>query len=141
MDESGCFSKALPDKGLVEKGRGAKGGKKVQIKIHHSFFINAAGEKIDEPVVIWNSKKPSCFKRLSAKSRPADGQYFSNPKSWMAFDVIQLSDKLFCKSKTENFTDRMSGSKGDSDWKSEPECESEPELEPDSSPYQFFPSK
>ena len=28
MDESGCFSKALPDKGLVEKGRGAKGGNK-----------------------------------------------------------------------------------------------------------------
>ena len=59
----------------------------------------------------------------------------------MEFDVIQLSDKLFCKSKTENFTDRMSGSKRDSDWKSEPERESEPELEPGSSPYQFFPSK
>ena len=28
MDESGCFFKALPDKGLVEKGKQAKGGKK-----------------------------------------------------------------------------------------------------------------
>ena len=27
MDESGCFFKALPDKGLVEKGKQAKGGK------------------------------------------------------------------------------------------------------------------
>ena len=28
MDEPGCFFKALPDKGLVEKGKPAKGGKK-----------------------------------------------------------------------------------------------------------------
>ena len=28
MDEPGCFFKALPDKGLVEKGKEAKGGKK-----------------------------------------------------------------------------------------------------------------
>ena len=47
MDRSGCFLKALPDKGLVEKGKEAEGGKKIQTKTHH-----AAGEKIDEPVVI-----------------------------------------------------------------------------------------
>ena len=33
MDESGCFFKALSD-----KGKEAKGGKKIQTKIHHSFF-------------------------------------------------------------------------------------------------------
>ena len=27
VDESGCFFKALPDKGLVEKGKQVKGGK------------------------------------------------------------------------------------------------------------------
>ena len=30
MDESGCFFKALPGKGLVEKGKQAKGGKKLK---------------------------------------------------------------------------------------------------------------
>ena len=28
LDESGCFFKALPDAGLVQKGKQAKGGKK-----------------------------------------------------------------------------------------------------------------
>ena len=53
------------------------------------FFVNAAWEKINETVVIWKSKKPRCFKRLSDKSRPADVHYFSNPKSWMTSDVMQ----------------------------------------------------
>ena len=81
MDESGCFFKALPDKGLVEKGKEAKDGKKSKQRFTVAFFVNAAGEKIDEPVVIWKSKKPRCFKRLSDKSRPADVHYISNPKS------------------------------------------------------------
>ena len=40
MDGAGSFSKALPEKGLVEKGKEAKGGKKIQTKIHHSFFLS-----------------------------------------------------------------------------------------------------
>ena len=52
MDESGCFFKALPDKGLVEKGKEAKGGKKSKQRFTRTFFVNAAGEKIDDPVVI-----------------------------------------------------------------------------------------
>ena len=54
-----------------------------------AFFVNAAGEKMDEPVVIWKSKMPRFFKRLSGKSRPADTHYFSKPNLWMASDVIQ----------------------------------------------------
>ena len=49
------------------------------------------GEKIDEPVVIWKSKKPGCFKRLSDKSRRAGVHYFSNRKSWMTSDVMQAA--------------------------------------------------
>ena len=52
MDESGCFCKALPGKGLVEKDKEVKGGKKCKQRFTIAFFINAAGEKIDEPVVI-----------------------------------------------------------------------------------------
>ena len=70
MDESGCFFKVLLDKRLVEKGKKGKGGKKSKQKFTIAFFVNAVREKIDEPVVIWKSKKPRCFKRLSDKSRP-----------------------------------------------------------------------
>ena len=52
---------------------------------------------MDEPVVIWKSKKPRCFKCLSDRSRPADLPYFSNPKSWMASDVMQAVLTCFNK--------------------------------------------
>ena len=50
MDESGCFLKALHGKRLVEKGKEAKGGKKSKQRFSIAFFVNAAGEKIAEPV-------------------------------------------------------------------------------------------
>ena len=90
------FFKALPDKGLVQKGKEAKGGKKSKQKFIIAFFLNTAEEKINDPVVIWKSKKPRCFKRLSGKSRPADIHYFSNPKSWMRPDVMQAILTRFC---------------------------------------------
>ena len=86
MDKSVFF-----DKGLVEKGKEAKGGKKSKQRFTIAFFVNAAGEKIDKPLVIWKSKKPRCFKHLSDKSRPADVHYFSNPKSWMTSDVMEAA--------------------------------------------------
>ena len=52
MDESGCFIKALPGKGLVEKGKQAKGGKKSKPRLTVAFFVNAAAEKVDQPNVI-----------------------------------------------------------------------------------------
>ena len=52
MGKSGCFFKALSDKGLVEKGKKANGGKKSTQIFTIAFFVNAAGEKIDEPVVV-----------------------------------------------------------------------------------------
>ena len=51
MDESGCFFKALHGKGLVEKGKEAKGGKKSKPRFTIAFFVNDAGEKIAEPVM------------------------------------------------------------------------------------------
>ena len=38
MEESGCFLKALPNKGLVEKGKQAKGGKKSKQRLTVAFF-------------------------------------------------------------------------------------------------------
>ena len=83
MDESGYFFKTLPDKGLIEKGKQVKGGKTV------AFFVNAAGEKVDQPIVIWKSKLPRCFMKLQDLSRPANVHYFSNPKSWTISEVME----------------------------------------------------
>ena len=87
MDESGCFFKALPGKGLVEKGKQAKGGKKLK-QLTVAFFVNAAGEKVYQPIVIWKIKIPGCFKKLQDPSRPANVHYLSNPKSWMNSQVM-----------------------------------------------------
>ena len=38
MDESGCFFKALPDEGLVQKGKQATGGKKSKQRFTIVFF-------------------------------------------------------------------------------------------------------
>ena len=89
MDETGCFLKALPLKGLVEKSKKAKGGKKSKQRLTIAFFVNAAGQKIDQPVVIWKSKVPRCFKKLKDPSRPFDANYYSNPKSWMTSEVME----------------------------------------------------
>ena len=89
MGESGCFFKALPDKGLVEKGKQAKGGKKSKQRLTVAFFVNAAAERVDQPIVIRKSKLPRCFKKLKDPSRPVNVHYFSNPKSWMASEVVE----------------------------------------------------
>lgn len=88
MDESGCFFKALPERGLVQKGQQSKGGKKSKQRFTVAFFVNAAGEKVDEPIVIGKSKVPRCFKKLKDPSRPADVHYFANPKSWMTSEIM-----------------------------------------------------
>ena len=43
MDKSVFFF----DKGLAEKGKEAKGGKKFKQRFTIAFFVNAAGERID----------------------------------------------------------------------------------------------
>ena len=59
MDETGCFWKALPDKGLGEKWKLCKGGKKCKQRVTVAFFVNVAGGKeCIKPVVIWKSENP-----------------------------------------------------------------------------------
>ena len=87
MDESNCFFKVPPDKGLVENGKQA-------IKIHDCLFFNAAGEKVEEPVVIWKSGMPHCFRGLRDPSRPANAHYSSNPKSWMTSVMLAVLQRF-----------------------------------------------
>ena len=78
MDELGLFFKLLPNKGLIEKAKSKKGGKKAEVCLTVAFFVNAAGQKVDEPAIIWKSKKPHCFKNLKDRdlSRPLGVHYF-----------------------------------------------------------------
>ena len=89
MDEPGCFLKALPYKGLVEKEKQVKSGNKSKQGLTVTFFVNDAGEKVDQPTVIWKSKLPRCFNKLQDPSHLANVHYFSNPKSWMTSEVME----------------------------------------------------
>ena len=90
MDELGLFFKLLPDKGLIEKTKSEKGGKKSKVRLTAAFFVNAAGQKVDEPVIIWKSKKPRCFRNMKNNdlSRPLGVYYFSNKKAWMNGEIM-----------------------------------------------------
>ena len=92
-NERGCFFRAPPEKSLAEKGRRCRGGKKSKLRMAVALFTNANGDK-EEPVVIWRSLYPRCFKNLPRK-RPLHVKYFSNPKSLMNSEIIkELLDKL-----------------------------------------------
>lgn len=58
VDETGCFWRALPDKGLGQMKKECKGGKKSKHRVTIAFFVNAAGESESLPIVIWKSKSP-----------------------------------------------------------------------------------
>ena len=70
MDETGCFFKALPEKDLAEKKSQARGRKKSKTRLTIAFFMSTAGEKAIEPLVVWRSKKPRCFKNIKSLLRP-----------------------------------------------------------------------
>ena len=61
LDETGCFWRALPERGFVEKGKRCNGGKKHKLRLTIAFLVNASGEK-EQPIVIWNSANPRCFR-------------------------------------------------------------------------------
>ena len=58
---------SLPSNCLSEKGRRCKGEKHSKLRVTVSFIVNAAGGKVTEPIVIWKSKTPSCFKYFKDK--------------------------------------------------------------------------
>ena len=52
MVKTGCFFKALPEKDLAEKKSEARRGKKSKTRLTIAFFVNAAGEKVIELLII-----------------------------------------------------------------------------------------
>ena len=91
MDETGCFWRSLPDKGFGEKGKKCKGGKKCKQRVTVTLLVSAAGEK-ENPIVIWTSKTPRCFRGIAMDSLPV--KYFHQKKAWMTGDILYkiLSD-------------------------------------------------
>ena len=94
MGELGLFFKALSEKGLVEKSRRCKRGKKSKQRLKQLFFVAADGSKISEPVLMWKSKSPRCFKNIQDKTRPSIVYYFSNEKAWMRTEIMEDALKL-----------------------------------------------
>ena len=45
LDETGCFWKALPDRGFAQEGAACHGGKKAKERMTVAFLVNAAGGK------------------------------------------------------------------------------------------------
>ena len=88
MDEKGCFFKALLEKGPTEKKSQARGAKKSKTRLTIAFFVNAAGEKAIEPLTVWRSRKPRCFKNIKSLSRPHGIYYYSSPKAWMTTEIM-----------------------------------------------------
>ena len=86
LDETGCFWRALPEKGFGEKGKECKGGKKAKQRVTIAFIVNATGESEGKPIVIWKSENPRCFKNVDKKRLPV--QYFSQSKAWMSGEIM-----------------------------------------------------
>ena len=103
VDETGCFWKALPNKGMVQMKTECKGGKKSKHRVTIAFFVNGAGESESLPIVIWKSEKPRCFKGVKKENLPV--RYYSQPKSWMTGDILHdvlasLNRKLKAKGRS-----------------------------------------
>ena len=75
-------------KGLAEKKSQTRGGKKSKARLTIAFFMNVAGEKAIEPLVVWGSKKLCCFKNIKTLSRPHGINYYSTPKVWITTEIM-----------------------------------------------------
>ena len=89
LDELGLFFKALPEKGLAEKTKKSKGGKKSKQRMIVMFIVASDGSFVFEPTATWRSKLPPCSKSLKDASRPMPVHYFSNKKAWMNLDIME----------------------------------------------------
>ena len=88
MGETGCFLRHCQRKVLLKRKVKSEEGKSQKTRLTIAFFVNAAREKAIEPLVIWRSKKPRCFKNIKSLSRPHGIYYYSNPKARVATGIM-----------------------------------------------------
>ena len=86
LDETGCFWRALPICGFVEKGKRCSGGKKSKLRFTIAFLVNACGEK-EPPIVVWNSANPRCFRGFDKNALPV--KYYSQRQAWMTGEILE----------------------------------------------------
>ena len=99
MDESDCFFKALPNKALVGKCKKGKGGKKSKQRFTTVLFVNAAGEKVEEAVVIWKSGMPR-KSRMASDVMLAVLKKFNKKLIFEERKMIFLLDNATCNSES-----------------------------------------
>ena len=81
MDELGLFFETLPNKGLVEKKKSSRSGKKSKKRMTTAVFVAASGSKLCNTAVIWRSQLPRRFRKLTVPTRPFGLYCFTNAKS------------------------------------------------------------
>ena len=52
-------------------------------------FGAANGSKVCDPIVVWRSKKPCCFRKLKSIYHSHGVHYFANAKAWMTTEIMQ----------------------------------------------------
>ena len=87
LNQTGCFWKALPDHGFIQKGRQCKGGKRSKQRFTIAFLVNAAGDK-ETPIVVWNSENPRCFRGFDKNSLAV--KYYLQRKAWITGEILDL---------------------------------------------------
>ena len=79
----------LPAKGLAQKGKKAKSGKKSKQRITVAFFVTADGPKNGKPIVIWRSKRTRYFRLASAPDKLAEVSFFDDSKFCMQVEIME----------------------------------------------------
>ena len=70
-----------------------------------AFFVNAEGQKVEDPVINLISKMPHCFRNMTDRdlSRFLGIHYFSNKKAWINSEIMsEVLKRLDRKMKMQN---------------------------------------
>ena len=73
----------------LEKGKKGRGGKQNKKRCTIVLFVAANGSKVCDPIVVWRSKKPHCFKNLTNIFRQHRVHYFANAEAWITNEIMQ----------------------------------------------------
>ena len=60
-------------------------------------FVAANSSKVCDPIVVWRSKKPCCFRKLKSIYHSHGVHYFTNAKAWMTTEIMQEILKMLDK--------------------------------------------
>lgn len=64
-----------------------QGWEKSKHRVTIAFVVSACGISESQPIVIWQSENPCCFKGINKSSLPV--RYYHQPKSWMTGEIMR----------------------------------------------------